>query len=163
MGQPMKQMTSGYENAIVFTKADMCTPHPYHNKPLYVESNVNGYPMRRTFIDDGSSVNLMLLSTLKAMNLDLRSLRRPMTIISFNTKKIKTLGQVMVSFKMRPIQDQICFHVIEADMAYHLLIGRKFIHTHNIIPSLHHNISKVTEKRRKFPFQQPRHHLNAMR
>ncbi|EOX99301.1 Uncharacterized protein TCM_007935 [Theobroma cacao] len=91
----VKKMTNGYENAIAFTKVDICTSHPYHNKPLYVESNVNGYLVRRMFIDDGSSVNIMPLSTLKAMNIDLRSLRRSMTITSFDNKEIKTLGQVM--------------------------------------------------------------------
>ncbi|OMO50155.1 hypothetical protein CCACVL1_30593 [Corchorus capsularis] len=34
----MKRMSRAYRNAIVFTEADMCTPNPNHNKPLYVES-----------------------------------------------------------------------------------------------------------------------------
>ena len=138
----MGKMASGYENAIVFTEADMCTSHPYHNKPLYVESVINGYPIRRTFIDDGSFVNLIPLSTVKAVNIDLKSLRRPMTITSFDNKEILMLGQVIVNFKMGSIQDQTCFHVIDADVAYHVLIERKFLHTHNIIPSSRHQCIK---------------------
>ncbi|EOY09031.1 Uncharacterized protein TCM_024367 [Theobroma cacao] len=38
VGQPMRKMASGYENAIIFLEVDMCTSHPYHNKPLYAES-----------------------------------------------------------------------------------------------------------------------------
>ncbi|EOY03309.1 H0502G05.11 protein [Theobroma cacao] len=140
--RPMGKMVGAYKNAIVFTEADMCTPHPYHNKPLYVESTINGYPIRRTFIDDGSSVNLIPLSTLKAVNMDLKSLRRPMAITSFDNKEIITLGQVTVNFKMGPIQDQTCFHVIDANVAYHALIGRKFLHMHNIIPSSRHQCIK---------------------
>ena len=142
VGRPLGKMANGYENAIVFTEADMYTPHPYHNKPLYVESIINEYPIKRTFIDDGSSVNLMPLSTLKAVNINMKSLRRPMTLMSFDNKEIQTLGQVTVNFKMGPVQDQTCFHVIDANVAYHVLIGRKFLHTHNIIPSSRHQCIK---------------------
>lgn len=84
----------------------------------------------------------MPLSILKAAKIDLESLHHHMTIMSFNNKEITTLGQVMVSSKMGHIQDQTCFHAIEADVAYHLLIGKKFLHTHNIIPSSHHQCLK---------------------
>ena len=90
VGRPLGKMANGYENAIVFTEADMCTLHPYHNKPLYVESVINKYPIKRTFIDDGSSVNLMLLSTLKAVNIDMKSLRRPMTIIDQKSTRLNS-------------------------------------------------------------------------
>ena len=103
VGRPLGKMANGYENAIVFTEADMCTPYPYHNKPLYVESISNEYPIKRTFIDDGSSVNLMSLSTLKAVNINMKSLCRPMTIMSFDNKEIQTLGQVTVNFKIGPV------------------------------------------------------------
>lgn len=115
----------------------MCTPHPYH-KPLYVESTINGYPIRRIFINDGSFGNLIPLSILKVVNIDLKSLHRPMAITSFDNKEIMTLGQVIVNFKMGSIQDQICFHVVDANVAYRAIIGRKFLHMHNIIPSSSH-------------------------
>ena len=91
MVRPLEKMASRYENAIVFTEADMCTFHPYHNKPFYVESTINAYLIKRTFIDDGSSVNIMPLSTLRTVNIDVKSLRRPMTITSFDNKDIHTL------------------------------------------------------------------------
>ncbi|MBA0871285.1 hypothetical protein Goshw_023670, partial [Gossypium schwendimanii] len=47
---------------------------------------------RRTFIDDGYSVNLMPLSALKEVKIDMESLRHLMTITSFENKEIKTLG-----------------------------------------------------------------------
>ena len=142
VGRPLGKMASGYENSIMFTKANMCTPHPYHNKPLFVESIINEYPIKRTFIDDGSSVNLMSLSTLKAVNINMKSLCRPMTIMSFDNKEIQNLGQVTMNFKMGPMQDQTCFHVIDANVVYHVLIGRKFLHIHNIIPSSCHQYMK---------------------
>ena len=68
--RPLKkwQTDNVHENAFVFIEADICTPHPYHNKPFYVKSTINEYPLRRTFIDDVSSINLMYLSTLRTLS-----------------------------------------------------------------------------------------------
>ncbi|EOX93932.1 H0502G05.11 protein [Theobroma cacao] len=55
---------------------------------------------------------------------------------------LATLDKVMMNFKMRLIQDQTCFYVIETNAAYHLLIGRKFLHTHYIILSSCHQCIK---------------------
>ena len=121
----MKRLANTYNNAIVFTEADMCTPHSNHNKPLYVESTINGMLVKRTFIDDGSGLNLMPLSTFHTLDLDSRSLRKPMTTNSFANTETSTLGYIIVNFKLGNIQEQTCFHVIEADVAYHVLIWRK--------------------------------------
>ena len=75
VGWSMGKMASAYENAIVFTKVDMYTFHPYQNKTLYMENAINEYLVRRTFIDDGCFVNFIPLSTLKAVNIDLKNLR----------------------------------------------------------------------------------------
>ncbi|TYI49463.1 hypothetical protein E1A91_D12G036600v1 [Gossypium mustelinum] len=120
VGRPTGKMTTVYKNAI-------------HNKSLYVESTINGFPNRKKFIDDGSSVNLMRLSTLKAINIDVKSLLRLMTISSFDNKDIIKSGKVTINFKIGSIQDQTCFHVIDAYVFYHLLIGRKILHAQNII------------------------------
>ncbi|OMO94501.1 Ribosomal protein L46 [Corchorus capsularis] len=115
----IKRLGRAYANAIVFTEADMCTPHDNQNKPLYVESTINGVHIKRTFIDDGSGLNLMSLTTLRALGIDRGSLRHPMTINSFDNRGTRTLGCVLVNFKIGNIQEQTRFHVIDADVAYH--------------------------------------------
>lgn len=64
-----------------------------------MESTINGLLIRRTFINDALSMNLMPLSTLKAIAIDVKSLHRPMTISSFDKKDIVTLGQVKMNLK----------------------------------------------------------------
>ena len=49
----IKRLARAYKNAIIFTEADMCTPYPNHNKPLYVESIINDMPVRRTLLTMG--------------------------------------------------------------------------------------------------------------
>ena len=134
----LKRFASAHKNAIVFTEADMCTPNPNHNKPLYVESMVNGMDVRRTFIDNGSGVNLMPLTTFRALDLDERDLRNLMTLNSFDNTSSNTLGCIMVNFKLANIHEQTCFHVIKADVAYHVLLGRKCLDSHYLLPSTLH-------------------------
>ncbi|MBA0696475.1 hypothetical protein Goari_003024 [Gossypium aridum] len=90
--RPMGKIAVGYENVIVY-RGEYVQFYFYHNKPLYEESTTNGFLIQRTFINDGSSINLMPLSTLKVINIDVKSLRRSMTISSFDNKDILTLGQ----------------------------------------------------------------------
>ncbi|OMP00330.1 reverse transcriptase [Corchorus capsularis] len=140
---------------------DMCTPDPNHNKPLYVESTINGVYIRTTFIDDGSGLNLMPLKTLRALGIDQRSLRHPMIINAFDNKGTRTLGYVTVNMKVGNIQEQTCFHVLDADVAYHVLVGRKWLHAHYLIASTLHqcikgywNDKEVSIPATKAPFEQ---------
>ncbi|OMO94091.1 reverse transcriptase [Corchorus capsularis] len=138
----MKRMSRAYRNAIVFTEADMCTPNPSHNKPLYVESIINGVKVRRTFVDDGSGVNLKPLSTMYALEIDIKSLRHPITLNSFSNQEVRTLGYTTVNFKLGNIQEQAIFHVIDADVAYHVLLGRRWLNNHYLISSNMHQCIK---------------------
>ncbi|KAG8474850.1 hypothetical protein CXB51_031531 [Gossypium anomalum] len=69
VGRPIGNIVVGYENFIIFKNVDIYISYPYHNKSLYVESSINGFPIKSTFIDDESSLNLILYSTLKAVNM----------------------------------------------------------------------------------------------
>ena len=63
-------MANAHENAILFTDVDMCVKNSNHNCPLYMESMLNRHPIKRTFIDNGASLNIMPMSTFKAVKLD---------------------------------------------------------------------------------------------
>ena len=132
-------MANAHENAILFTDADMCVKSSNHNRPLYVESMLNGHPVKRTFIDNGASLNIMPMSTFKAAKIDVRRLvKQPISINGFTDRPTDTIGYVNVDFKVGPIHSSTKFHVIEAPVSYHLLVGRKWLHDHNLIPSILH-------------------------
>ena len=56
-------------NAITFTDEDMEVKHLDHHKPLYLMATINSVQIRRALVDIGLSLNLIALSTLKAMGL----------------------------------------------------------------------------------------------
>ena len=141
--QPVRRMANAHENAILFTDADMCVKSSNHNRPLYVESMLNGHPVKRTFIDNGASLNIMPMSTFKAAKIDVRRLvKQPISINGFTDRPTDTIGYVNVDFKVGPIHSSTKFHVIEAPVSYHLLVGRKWLHDHNLIPSTLHQCIK---------------------
>ena len=136
-------MAYTHENSVLFTEADMCASNPHHNRPLYVEGILNGYPVKRAFIDNGSSINIMPMSTFKAAKIDMRHLvKQPIAVNGFNDSSSNTIGYVNVNLKIGPIQGSTTFHVIDALVSYHLLIGRKWLYTHHLIPFTWHHCIK---------------------
>ena len=143
VAQPVKRMARAHEDAILFTNADMCVSSPNHNRPLYVEGTLNGYPVKRTFIDTGSSLNIMPKTTFEAAGIDARRLvKQPISVNGFSHSSTKTIGRVNVDLKIGPVRGSVTFHVIDAPVSYHLLIGRKWLHDHNLVPSTLHQCIK---------------------
>ncbi|OMO61386.1 Ubiquitin-conjugating enzyme, E2 [Corchorus capsularis] len=77
-----------------------------------------------------------------AEGIDRGSLRHPMTINSFDNRGTRNLGCVLVNFKIGNIQEQTRFHVIDADVAYHVLLGRKWLNSHYLVGSSLHQCVK---------------------
>ena len=82
-------------NAITFIDEDMEVEHPDHRRPLYLMATINGIQIRRALVDTGASLNLKVLSTLKAMGLTSRRiLGAPMEITGFGRAIESTEGYV---------------------------------------------------------------------
>ena len=74
-------------NAITFTDEDMEIEHPNHRRPFYLMATINGVQIRRALVDTGALLNLIALSTLKAVGLvNRRILGAPMEITGFEDR-----------------------------------------------------------------------------
>ena len=56
-------------NAVTFTDEDMEVQYPDHRRTLYVSAVIKDVQVRRALVDTGSYLNLIPLSTLKAVNI----------------------------------------------------------------------------------------------
>ena len=91
-------------NAITFTDEDMEVEHPDHHRPLYLMATINGVQIRKALVDTGASLNLITLSTLKAVGLvDKRILGAPMEITGFGGSVESTEGYVQLVLRVGPI------------------------------------------------------------
>ena len=111
-------------NAITFTDEDMEIEHLDHRRPLYLMATINGVQIRRALVDTGASLNLIALSTLEAVGLvDRRILEAPMEITGFGGSVESTEGYVQLALRIGPIVALTRFHVINAEVSYHVLLG----------------------------------------
>ena len=113
-------------NAITFTDKDMEIEHPDHRRPLYLMATINGVQVRRALVDMGASLNLIALSTLEAVSLvDRRILGAPMEITGFGGSVESTKGYMQLALRVGPIVALTRFHVINAEVSYHVLLGHR--------------------------------------
>ena len=107
--------------AITFTDEDMEVEHPDHCRPLYLMATINGVQIKRTLVDTGVSLNLIALSTLKAVGLvDRRILGAPIEITGIGGSVESTEGYVQLALRVGLIVALTRFHVINAEVSYHV-------------------------------------------
>ncbi|XP_059650167.1 uncharacterized protein LOC132295922 [Cornus florida] len=138
---PVPQRLTG--SAIVFTEEDKCVLTP-HNRPLYVTASLNGVELKRAFLDNGSSLNIMPLEIFRRTGLPSEKLIRKSTeITGFGSDIRRTEGYVTTELVIGKFKGPVKFHVIDSDTPYHLLMGRGWMHKFGIVPSSYHQCIKV--------------------
>ena len=104
---------------------------------------INGVQVRKALVDIGPSLNLIALSTLEDVGLvDKGILGAPMEITGFGGLVESTEGYVQLALRVGPIVALTRFHVINAEVSYHVLLGCPWLHKHRLIPSTYHQCIK---------------------
>ena len=110
-------------------------------KPLYVKGYVDGKPMARMLVDNGSSVNLMPYSTycrLGRLPEDL--IETDMILENYKDESSQAKGILSVELTIGNKSLQTAFFVINGEVSYNLLLGREWIHDNCCIPSTMHQM-----------------------
>ena len=130
-------------NAITFTDEDMEVQHPDHSRPLYVVARINDVHIWRALVDTGASLNLVSASTLQAAEIPLnRITSTPIEVAGFVGMQEHTIGSIQLVLKVGPIVALIRFHVIDSAVSYHALLGRPWLHRHELVLSTYHQCVK---------------------
>uniref|UniRef100_A0A2N9GS47 RNA-directed DNA polymerase n=1 Tax=Fagus sylvatica TaxID=28930 RepID=A0A2N9GS47_FAGSY len=130
-------------NAITFTDEDMEVQYPDHRRPLYLSATINEVQVRRALVDNGSCINLIPLSTIQAAEIPQKKIQgAPMEIKGFGGVGEYTKGHVQLVLKVGPIVAFTRFHVVDSVVPYHILLGRPWLHKHQLIPSTYHQCVK---------------------
>ena len=152
---------------ITFSSEDMEVGHPDHRRPLYLAASINQIPIKRALVDTGASVNLISLSTLQAAGISERNIQGcPMEVTGFSGRGEYTAGHVQLWLKVGSIASLACFHVVRTEVSYHVLLGRPWLHKHQLVPSTYHQCVKGRLNGRMIriaanpsPFEQAEAHL----
>ena len=144
--------------------------YPDHKMPLYVSTMINEVHVRKAFVDTGSSLNVIPLSTLVTASISRRKIQGlPMEITRFGGGCEHTIGHIQLVLKVGPLMGLSRFHVLDSSMSYHVLLGRSLLHKYKLISSTYLQYVKGSLNRKPIcilanptPFNQSEaHYLEA--
>ena len=100
-----------------------------HIKPLYVRTHLNGRPVSKVLIDNGSTVNVMPLRILRALGRSINDLiETEVAVFSFTGEVSKTLGILPMDITIGSKTALFAFFVIDSNANYNILLERDWIH-----------------------------------
>ena len=107
-----------------------------HIKPLYVRAHLNGRPVSKVLIDNGSVVNVMPLRMLIAMGKSINDLiETEVAVSAFIGDVSKTLGILPINITIGSKTVLFSFFVIDSTTNYNILLVRDWIHANWCVPS----------------------------
>ena len=89
-----------------------------------------------------------------------------MEVIGFSRRGEYTAGHIQLLLKVGPIASLARFHVVKTEVSYHVLLGRPWLHKHQLVPATYRQCVKgrLNSKMRRIainpsPFEQVKAHL----
>ena len=119
---------------IHFFDEDLLLGFILHNRPLFVVGNIREQKVNRILIDDGSSINLLSLKTMKDLKVPINELLPSQLIIQgFNQNGQKAFRKIRFEFFIDDMESNALFHVIDIDSTYNMLLGRPWMHQNGVV------------------------------
>ncbi|PKI37560.1 hypothetical protein CRG98_042051 [Punica granatum] len=100
-------------------------------------------------IDNGSSLNVCPVTTLKQTNVDLNRIRPSKTAVrAFDGSRREVNGEIDLLIDISPCSFSVTFQVLDIPNAFSLLLGRPWIHSAGAIPSsLHQKVKFIVDEK----------------
>ncbi|XVF69348.1 hypothetical protein PTKIN_Ptkin11bG0074000 [Pterospermum kingtungense] len=118
-------------------------------KALYITTICKDYILPKVLIDNGSSLNVMPLSVLQKLSVDMKYLKNSnMNVRAFDGTKRAVTGLIEVPLQIEPCTYQIEFQVMDIKPFYNCLLGWPWIHMAGAVPStLHQKVKFVMDNK----------------
>ncbi len=127
----------------LFTNEDMDVQYLDHQRPLYLSTMINEVQVRRALVNTRSCINLIPLSTLQAVKISQKKIQGvPMEVKGFGCVSKYSKGHIQLVLKVGPIVALNRFHVEDFVVLYHVLLGKPWLHKHQLISSTYHQCVK---------------------
>lgn len=126
-------------NEVTFSSENMEVGYSDHIRPLYLVAFINQIHIKRALVDMGTSVILILLSTLQALGIPKRKIQGClMEVTGFGGRGKYTVRHIQLWLKVGLIASLARFHMVKTKVSYHILLGRPWLHKHCLILSTYH-------------------------
>ncbi|XP_070050625.1 uncharacterized protein [Nicotiana tomentosiformis] len=139
-GKRVCQVLEGY--SIIFDDEDADGLMIPHNDTLVISLIVHNTNVKRVLIDSGSSVNIILLRVVNEMQANDKVIPKARSLSGFDNSSVIAKGEVLLTTFAEGVIKDTKFLVIDADMAYNIILGRPWIHDMDVVPSTLHEVIK---------------------
>ena len=138
-------------DAITFTDEDVQGIQTPHDDAVVVSATIANYDVKRIFVDNGSSMNVLFYSTFSRMRLSTDRLKNVSTpLIGFAGDTVTTEGEVTlpvtVGTKPRQSTVPLTFAVVQVPSAYNAILGRSGLNALKAIVSTYHLLVRFPTK-----------------
>jgi len=133
-------------NNIGFNDEDLAAEGKNHNLALHISVNCKSDSISNVLIDTGSSLNVMLMATLKKLSYPGIQLRATSVLVrAFDGSRKSVLGDVDLPIDVGPHEFKVTFQVMDIPASYSWLLGRPWIHEAGAMTStLHQKLKFVS-------------------
>ncbi|XP_031285190.1 uncharacterized protein LOC116143884 [Pistacia vera] len=119
-----------YTNQIIqFEDDEPATLAAPHHDALVISLQIANILVKKVFVDEGSSTNILFLEAVKAMGLDESNINKcPTILVGFNFKQKYIIGEIALPVYVSGINKQTIFLVLHCASPYNVILGRPWIH-----------------------------------
>ncbi|GMN20627.1 hypothetical protein TIFTF001_039957 [Ficus carica] len=123
-----------------------------HSRPyddvLVLTLNVSNCEVGQILVDNGSSADVLFLSTLREMELSESDIESSTTILTgFNGESTTAVGKIKLPVFAVGENKLTTFLVLDCPFAYNIILGRSWIHAMKAVPSTYHQRIRFPTKR----------------
>ncbi|XP_070040883.1 uncharacterized protein [Nicotiana tomentosiformis] len=144
--ESIPQEVNACEEKVTFTNDDLLLGDTLHNRPLYLVGYMCYERVNRILVDEGSSVNILPIRTMKELGIPMNELSESHVMIQgFNQGGQRAIGAIKFGITIEDMQSSVWLHVIDAKTSYNVLLGRPWIYENKVVPSTYHQCLKYYE------------------
>ncbi|XP_074288725.1 uncharacterized protein LOC141613881 [Silene latifolia] len=129
---------------VTFDETDMESgANATHDDALTITLSIGNCTVRKALVDTGSSVNLIMLETLKTMGFDKENLiKKSVPLVGFSGETAHSVGEITIATYIEGVNKLVRYLIIEGPTTYNVILGRPWIHQMKAVPSTYHQCLK---------------------
>nr|XP_043639172.1 uncharacterized protein LOC122610242 [Erigeron canadensis] len=132
---------------VTFEEDDMDNIQDPHHDGLVVTLYVANHFVRRILIDNGRSVNIIILETLKRLGISEEEIGRKSTVVvGFSGETKNTYGEIKLPVYVEGVNSLQKFCVIDSLPGCNMILGRPWIHEMKAVPLTYHQCVKIPKE-----------------
>ncbi|XP_074300718.1 uncharacterized protein LOC141632026 [Silene latifolia] len=128
---------------VTFDETDMESGAEQHDDALTITLSIGNCTVRKALVDTASSVNLIMLETLKTMGFDKENLiKKFVPLVGFSGETAHSVGDITIPTYIEGVNKLVRHLVIEGPTTYNVILGRPWLHQMKAVPSTYHQCLK---------------------